>query len=254
MGHAQKRAGRGEWIGAALGPRSPSKGDMEFHLGKSSDASSWKLDWARCTLDELYETAYLYTRERCSEQIAYFRQLRLEHVTPELFWREYVWGLYTSGFKASIVTKIYPRLIEAFGPLGELAAPEIIVQRVIGVFGNKRKAAAGSVVKCSLETFTWTKFRSMYCDSIEKLQSLPYVGKITKYHLARNLGYDVCKPDLHLCRLARYFSYEDPERMCAALSITNNERIGVVDYVLWNWCSATGTSELELSASAHVQA
>lgn len=65
---------------------------------------------------------------------------------------------------------------------------------------------------------------------LQFLATLPWIGPITKYHLARNLGLDVCKPDRHLVRLA---APETPDEMCLRLSEETGDRIGVVDCVIW---------------------
>ena len=69
------------------------------------------------------------------------------------------------------------------------------------------------------------------------LGSLPFIGDITKYHLARNLGIDVAKPDRHLARLAVIFHYDDVQEMCKFISDKTGDRIGVVDVVLWRYCT-----------------
>ncbi len=69
------------------------------------------------------------------------------------------------------------------------------------------------------------------------LGSLPFIGDITKYHLARNLGIDVAKPDRHLTRLAKIFHYDDVQEMCKYLSDKTGDRIGTVDVVLWRYCT-----------------
>lgn len=57
--------------------------------------------------------------------------------------------------------------------------------------------------------------------------------------------FDCVKPDVHLVRLACYFGLVDPELMCAYLSGLSGERLGVVDFILWSYCAAFGTKELE---------
>jgi len=72
---------------------------------------------------------------------------------------------------------------------------------------------------------------------LEYLQSLPWIGDITKYHLARNLGIDVAKPDRHMVRLAEHFNYLDVQSMCLALFEKTGHRIGVIDVILWRYCN-----------------
>jgi len=74
-------------------------------------------------------------------------------------------------------------------------------------------------------------------EQLEYLKSLPWIGDITKYHLARNLGLDVAKPDRHLMRLAKIFKYDDVQKMCQDVAERSKDRIGTVDVVLWRYCN-----------------
>ena len=106
-------------------------------------------------------------------------------------------------------------------------------QNVWSVFHHPGKAAAMEYI--------WANRRQLFeeyrqaTDKLAKLaflETLPWIGPTTRYHLARNLGMDVCKPDRWLTRIAD----EDgttPEEMCRRLSEETGDRIGVVDVVLW---------------------
>lgn len=65
------------------------------------------------------------------------------------------------------------------------------------------------------------------------LGTLPWIGKITKWHLARNMGIDVAKPDRHLVRLCEEFGFKDVQKMCGFISKRTGDRIGLVDVILW---------------------
>ena len=80
-------------------------------------------------------------------------------------------------------------------------------------------------------------------DLVEWYQTLPWIGPRTKYHLAMNCGADVCKPDVHLSRLAKHQGKQVRE-LCDDLAgaggkfRANGKWIGVnsrsvVDRILW---------------------
>jgi len=73
-------------------------------------------------------------------------------------------------------------------------------------------------------------------DKVEYVASLPMMGPITKYHLARNIGIDCAKPDRHLQRLAARFGYSDVQTMCGEIAKKSGYRIGTVDLILWRFC------------------
>lgn len=68
------------------------------------------------------------------------------------------------------------------------------------VFRHREKVAAIDEI--------WQRRRSLFRklrnadDLIEFSARLPWLGPVTKFHLAKNLGADVAKPDVHLNRLA----------------------------------------------------
>jgi len=67
---------------------------------------------------------------------------------------------------------------------------------------------------------------------------LPFIGKITKWHAAKNLGADVAKPDRWLERVAQ-LSHESTPGLCARLAKESGDRIATVDLVIW-WAMASG--------------
>lgn len=73
-------------------------------------------------------------------------------------------------------------------------------------------------------------------DTIAFLRSLPWIGEVTSFHLAKNLGADVAKPDVHMQRLARRDS-TTTHKLCARLSRQTGYRIATIDTVLWRACA-----------------
>lgn len=67
---------------------------------------------------------------------------------------------------------------------------------------------------------------------IEFCASLSFIGDVTKFHLAKNLGVDCAKPDIWLERIARE-SGESVETMCRRLADASGDRVATVDYVIW---------------------
>ena len=104
--------------------------------------------------------------------------------------------------------------------------------------GNAKDAPFGHKLKCRAIDQIWqerVRLFNCFCECDESvrldwIESLPHIGPITKYHLARNLGMDVCKPDRHLVRIA---APGTPHDLCSQLSSATGDRIGVVDCVIW---------------------
>ena len=173
------------------------------------------------------------------KEIEWARDIKLIR-DPDIFFKEYVWVVINSGFKNKIAEKIYLRYLE----------------KGLDAVNHKGKKRAIEETRGRLDR-VWNQFQS--ADSIEEklavLQSLPWIGPITKYHLARNLGLDCAKPDRWLKCLAEIFGYKtyvvtlasDVQRFCSDISTGINERnqiptscafkLGVVDVVLWRYCA-----------------
>jgi hypothetical protein len=69
------------------------------------------------------------------------------------------------------------------------------------------------------------------------LETLPYVGPVTAFHLAKNLGLNVAKPDRHLSRLATATGFSDAHALCAELGAVLGEPVPVIDIVLWRFAT-----------------
>jgi len=133
---------------------------------------------------------------------------------------QFIWVVCNSGMKNQIAEKIYKRILEAICDHRDISE----------VFGHKGKVSAiKSIIKNQKDLF------KKYQDSknkIEYCESLPWIGGITKYHLAKNLGEDCIKPDRHLVRIAKQYNI-DPFEMCKKLSERIGDKLSTVDLVIW---------------------
>ena len=74
-------------------------------------------------------------------------------------------------------------------------------------------------------------------EGIRYIQTMPYMGPATSYHLAKNIGFDVAKPDRHLLRIATITGYNNPQNLCKDISTSVGDRISVVDLVMWRFAT-----------------
>lgn len=137
------------------------------------------------------------------------------------FFLEYAFVVINSGMKAEVARGIYERVIQAVVRDGRDAR---------SAFRHPGKSAAiQSVYDDRVE---WhARYRAAE-DKLAFLASMPWIGPITKYHLAKNFGLDCVKPDRHLVRIAQAHA-SDPHTLCSELAEATGDRIGTVDYVLW---------------------
>ena len=136
------------------------------------------------------------------------------------FRNEYIWVICNSGMKAQIAEKIFERILNAHYNSKDISK----------VFGHEGKVKAiKSMIREHKAVF------SQYLKSNDKLsfcESLSWIGKITKYHLAKNLGENFIKPDRHLVRIAKTYD-TDAFKLCENLSEITGDRLHTVDVVLW---------------------
>lgn len=219
---------------------------MEPHYGRPENSEDYFAGWGEAVSIEIaFEYATIYAEQFHLNELSHYRRLTVNDLSPERFWSEYCWTVFASGFNAKVLTKKFDALMNAIGPWHWTHGENFVAPRILKVFGNHNKCTA--IISCRkiLLTLGWEQFKATYCSSAEDLGQLPYIGKITRYHIARNIGIDAIKPDLHLMRLANHFDSSDPESMCTFLSGLSGERIGVVDFILWAYCAAFGTKEID---------
>lgn len=167
-----------------------------------------------------------------SKEVEYVNNRTFEEQTAESFFIEYVFVVLSAGMKNQVVEKIMRRYF--------LSGPSCSDTN-IGAIGHEGKRKA--IAKAEKHYKEWWSKLSRIVPANELLnclECLPFVGPITKYHLARNLGVDVAKPDRHMTRLAQEIGYTDVQEMCETIANARGERVGVVDVVLWRYINLVG--------------
>ncbi|KAL0219706.1 hypothetical protein P9112_005359 [Eukaryota sp. TZLM1-RC] len=143
------------------------------------------------------------------------------------FLEEYIYVVVASGFKGLIAAKLTPRLFECAHSTSQM----------LTIFKNTRKVNA--IHKVFNMQNDWTKIRHSL-KSADDLTFLPYIGDITKHHLARNIGLvSGVKPDLHLVRYSGSIGFDNVEDMINTVQTTTNTDLarGSIDFCFWVWLS-----------------
>lgn len=197
-----------------------------------------------------FEKALEFARAHYPDEINSASSVRFDDVAPEQFFREYVWVVHATGFSAKAVGNFMPRLMRAYGDFRTLSREPFdeSFERVKAVCNNRQKASAvhktASLMVDGIGQNGWAEFKRKKLGATDLLSELPYVGKVTCFHLGRNIGLLECvKPDLHLIRMARHWGFQDCESMCAAVR-PDGMPLGIVDLVLWYAASTFGTLDI----------
>lgn len=192
-------------------------------------------------LEGFYLLAKKYVIEQgFNYEIDFVEERRFEDVIEEEFFKEYMYVVINAGLRNQVA--------------------EVMVRRVLRngltamAHKGKRKAIEEGI-KRSGDWFVALNSLDTTEQILDFLELLPWIGPVTKYHLARNLGIDVAKPDRHLKRVARHFGFfkkvdhpigqnlyikainckEDVQGLCEELSEKTGDRIGTVDVVIWRF-------------------
>lgn len=164
------------------------------------------------------------------------------HITECNFLREAAWVVLSSGMRESVVRKKFPAISEAFyyweDAIRIANNSEHCKLNALKVFCHHMKIGAIITItqRISLEGFDVFRMR-VQNEGIDFIQSLPFMGPATSYHLAKNIGLDVVKPDRHLLRLAANSGYESPRLLCEDISEFVGDRLSVIDIVLWRFAT-----------------
>lgn len=203
----------------------------------------WKYarEWVMQHRKDEYETA-----------LASFIAASQKPIEEHSFLKEYVWVVHVSGFKASIISGKFQRLLQAHKIEDEHGNYQPITQdtifcsqdhfrEVYSVWKNYHKAKAVQNIRRLIWDQGWPSFRDEFLAdrNPEQIGKLPFMGQALRYHMARNLGnLDAVKPDLHLNRLAAKYGFASAQVMCERLS---SDRPGITDLALFFCAIDCGT-------------
>ena len=160
------------------------------------------------------------------EEYEWANNIKPPETAVELFC-EYSWVVINAGMKEQIARKIWKKVKDAIINGWEMSS----------VFGHEGKVKAiEEGWRHQQKRFELFKQAEMSGTILEFCESLPYIGKITKYHLAKNLGAQVAKPDRWLERVAKQ-SGETVQDLCERLAKESGDRITAVDNTIWRMCN-----------------
>lgn len=196
--------------------------------------------------------------DRCWASVLKAKASKLD---PHWFLREFLWCTYVSGFSAKTISKKYDALLQAhrienslgnYLPADQYNAIFTCMREggcmvdgykdVFKIFKNKRKAQAVQIARLGIYRQGWEEFAAEYIGEREpaRLIELPGIGPALSCHLARNLGnVHVCKPDVHLKRVAETYGLQTVHELCVAASL---EPVGKTDLILWLASVDNGTT------------
>jgi hypothetical protein len=180
--------------------------------------------------------------EGFSEEIRWQESIRFSTIGERDFLREAAWVVLSAGMRESVIRRKFSAVSASF--MGWQSA-EVITKNAQNcrrnasrIFAHPGKInsiidIAGRIMNCGFEAF-----KKEICDGgVDFLRSLPFIGPVTCYHLAKNIGLDVVKPDRHLVRVSILAGYANPSEFCQSISDAVGDRLAVVDLVVWRYAT-----------------
>ena len=193
---------------------------------------------------ELFERAwaYLESDQRLKAEVDWQRRATLDSFCESDLLREAAWVILCGGFRESVVRRKFNYISLCFcdwesAELIAISAPACRAGALAAI-GNVRKIDAIVGVARRVNDWGFACFKSeIIRNPIASLRRLPFIGPITAWHLAKNLGFEVAKPDRHLARLSRFLEFTDANELCDAIAQSVCQGINVVDLVLWRYAA-----------------
>ncbi|MFI5341742.1 MAG: hypothetical protein ACHQ7N_18115 [Candidatus Methylomirabilales bacterium] len=192
---------------------------------------------------------YIHCREAVfqagfGEEVEYYSTRNLAAISESEFLCELGWVIVNSGMRNIVCRSLWPQLRAVFLEFADL--PAILERRIeirpaaLAILSHPGKIDAIFRAVERVTASSWPAIRTeIEREGITALRRFPYIGPIICYHLAKNIGLQVAKPDRHLLRIATAAGYgTDVQALCENLATATGDPIPVVDYIIWR-CAAT---------------
>lgn len=216
------------------------------------------------TLYELFDAAQTWMGIHGREDLAWSAKclsIKHEDVTPKVLYSEMSFAILASGFRVATIQKRWPEFTKIFLDWEPLKVWESMVlvggereakamrDRALKLLNNERKifsifrnARILSTLVTDEDDEKWPEFRDSIYENVDVLKNFVYIGDTLKYHVARNIGVDTIKPDVHMMRIAKHYGY-DVFEMAKMLSKQFAMPKHTVDTILWRYSERGLTDE-----------
>lgn len=186
-----------------------------------------------------FREAERFVREHFPEDIDYsieaIHPSILQQMTKVDFYRQYAYVVYNSGFNNSVVDAKWPQILSAYRGFHIVYVskyPAQVRSEAIDIIGHKGKVKAIIDAARTIRALDWPVFKDEVKADFMTLKRFPYIADVTVYHLARNMGFDVIKPDRHLKKMAAHFEV-DPFAMCDRIRDETGLSLHMIDTIIW---------------------
>jgi hypothetical protein len=148
-----------------------------------------------------------------------------------------------AGFREQVVRNRFDYISLCFFDWNSAAEIVLNAQRcrqtAFSAFRNPRKLDAIIAIADLIVTHGFDSLKTRILKNpIDELRRFPFVGDVTVFHLAKNLGFAYAKPDRHLMRLVRRARMKSAEVLCRWLATATGDTVPYVDLILWRYLAS----------------
>jgi hypothetical protein len=152
--------------------------------------------------------------------------------------RELAWVILCSGFREKVIRRLFPKISLCFFDWSscELISrnSHICVATALDLFQSKPKIIAIADSASLVQEYGFDILSAdIMQNPVQTLQKFPFIGPVTVFHLAKNLGFDLAKPDRHLLRLSIRHGYADVHEFCSRVAKATGESVRAIDTLFW---------------------
>ena len=191
---------------------------------------------------------YYYNAKQTVYSNGYFFEIywqekqNIESINTKNFFTEYSWVVLSSGMKETVIRKKFKEISLIFNnwvsPKFIVANQNSIGKKALKAFNNPLKInALFFMAKYLCSGSIKNEIKCIHAEGVKYLEKFPYLGPATSLHFAKNLGFNVSKPDRHLIRISEKFGFDCPTSFCKKISKYTGEKESVVDIVLWRYAT-----------------
>jgi len=177
------------------------------------------------------------------KEIIWQNDRSFDKIDESSFLQELAWVVLSSGIREKVIRSIFTEISEIFffweDPKRIMAEEEKCLVQALKIFNNKLKIQAIITAARRIDEIGFNQLKEEIRNNpLETFSQFPFIGPITAYHLAKNIGIQIAKPDRHLVRIADLNGYTDVQEFCRHVSNLSGDSVSVVDIIFWRFAAS----------------
>jgi hypothetical protein len=165
-----------------------------------------------------------------------------DEITEQRLLEQSAWVILCSGMREGVIRRLFEPIGECFFRWRSSAiissSADHCFRTALSIFNHPAKIRAIIEVSCQINEAGFNQILTQIrCDPLTAVRQFPFIGPVTSYHLAKNIGVNLAKPDRHLRRIAEACGYDCVQALCGAIASYVGDAVDLVDTVLWRYAS-----------------